>query len=958
MKILRHFVFLAISLLLANVLPAQGWQRVYADTAGALAFLREAKPTPDGGYIAIGSRNLPTGAIRNYLYLLKTGANGEPQWEYNYREGAIGHDEGVGVALTPDGGYYALGNTSADGWQFSFLLVRLDEMGDTIWSKTYAYQDTLGTTMGAYGLTDDGGLVLAGSVSRPDSTTGVYLLKVDAAGNKQWEKFYGWPGNNPYPALEDIVQLDDGGYIAAGQWDSYQIPRLVRFDAQGDTLWTRAYQASTGDELWAVRPAHGGGFIACGSATGFAGYSALVIRTDDMGNELWQRFYGLNTKATDMELTPDGGYVLAGSLDNYIWYPLATSGFLLRIDGDGNELWQRDFSNPTSGFNRLGSVELTPDGGFIVAGESRWNPFLAKTDGNGYAITNWLQGKVFRDETGNCSFETPEPGLDEWIVRIEGGGLIQYATTDAAGEYSILVDTGDYSLTLLPPNALWTACELSVAVGLPDFYDTTYVDFAASTLADCPLMQVDVSVPFLRRCFDNTYTVQYCNEGTLAAENAAVEVELDPYLSLQSAELPYASLGTNRYRFELGNVPFDTCGRFHFTAYLNCDSTVLGQTHCVEAHILPDTLCFDTVSTMALIETEIRCEGDSLRFTLRNAGGAGMNNPSEYIVIEDDVMYMNAPFELGTGESLQFSRPANGFTYRLEAPRLPDSNSGEYVSSTVEGCGFFPGGGFSTGFVNQFALFPGGPFDDIECRENIGAYDPNDKQALPVGYGESRFIEPGTDIEYHIRFQNTGTDTAFTVVIRDTLSAWLAPASVKPGASSHDYRWALSGENVLTFIFDDIMLPDSNVNEPASHGFVKFLVSQRPGNPLGERIENSAAIYFDFNAPVITNTAFHTLGEDFIKVVNEANPGAGPARVRVLAYPNPFTEQATLVVEGLKIGDGTFLLYHTDGRLARRLPFRGQQFELYADGLPAGMYFFQVMANRKLVGSGKVVVGE
>ena len=181
---------------------------------------------------------------------------------------------------------------------------------------------------------------------------------------------------------------------------------------------------------------------------------------------------------------------------------------------------------------------------------------------------------------------------------------------------------------------------------------------------------------------------------------------------------------------------------------------------------------------------------------------------------------------------------------------------------------------------------------------------------------------------------------------------------VKPGASSHDYRWALSGENVLAFTFDHIMLPDSNVNEAASHGFVKFLISQRPGNPLGTRIENSAAIYFDFNAPVITNTAFHTLGEDFIRVINDTEPAPGPARVRVLAYPNPFADRATLAVEGLEIESGTFLLYHSDGRLARRLPFRGEQFELEADGLPGGVYFFQVVVNQKVVGSGKLVVGE
>ncbi|MCB0589551.1 MAG: hypothetical protein KDD06_29975, partial [Phaeodactylibacter sp.] len=83
MKILRYLIFVAIGLFFAFSLSAQGWQRVYSDTAGALAFLREARPAPDGGYIAVGSLSLPTGAVRDYLHLKKTDANGMVQWEYS-----------------------------------------------------------------------------------------------------------------------------------------------------------------------------------------------------------------------------------------------------------------------------------------------------------------------------------------------------------------------------------------------------------------------------------------------------------------------------------------------------------------------------------------------------------------------------------------------------------------------------------------------------------------------------------------------------------------------------------------------------------------------------------------------------------------------------------------------------------------------------------------------------------
>ncbi|MEM9824801.1 MAG: T9SS type A sorting domain-containing protein, partial [Bacteroidota bacterium] len=111
--------------------------------------------------------------------------------------------------------------------------------------------------------------------------------------------------------------------------------------------------------------------------------------------------------------------------------------------------------------------------------------------------------------------------------------------------------------------------------------------------------------------------------------------------------------------------------------------------------------------------------------------------------------------------------------------------------------------------------------------------------------------------------QNTGTDTAFNVVIRDAISEYLNPNSIRPGASSHPYTWGIAEDDVLFFNFENIMLPDSNINEPASHGFVKFKIKQELDNLPGTLIENSAGIYFDFNAPVITNTSVHQIEERF-----------------------------------------------------------------------------------------------
>ncbi|MFY7964661.1 MAG: DUF7619 domain-containing protein, partial [Chitinophagaceae bacterium] len=115
-------------------------------------------------------------------------------------------------------------------------------------------------------------------------------------------------------------------------------------------------------------------------------------------------------------------------------------------------------------------------------------------------------------------------------------------------------------------------------------------------------------------------------------------------------------------------------------------------------------------------------------------------------------------------------------------------------------------------------------------------------------------VTDGTDIDYTIRFQNTGTDTAFNVVIADTLDSKLLPNQLQMVGSSHPCRTTVK-DNIIFFEFLDIMLPDSNVNKLGSNGFVSFKIKPISSVIAGTIIPNKAAIYFDYNSPVITNPA-------------------------------------------------------------------------------------------------------
>ncbi|MEM7367815.1 MAG: PKD domain-containing protein [Bacteroidota bacterium] len=142
----------------------------------------------------------------------------------------------------------------------------------------------------------------------------------------------------------------------------------------------------------------------------------------------------------------------------------------------------------------------------------------------------------------------------------------------------------------------------------------------------------------------------------------------------------------------------------------------------------------------------------------------------------------------------------------------------------------------------------------------VASYDPNDKQVSPTGFGEEGFIQAHEkEMLYTIRFQNTGNFPAQYVVLRDTIHHNLDLSSFQALAHSHSYTLAVEEDSILVFTFADIDLPDSTSDPAGSQGFVQFKMLHEGMLALGEEIRNSAAIYFDFNDPVITNEVVNTI---------------------------------------------------------------------------------------------------
>jgi uncharacterized repeat protein (TIGR01451 family) len=561
-----------------------------------------------------------------------------------------------------------------------------------------------------------------------------------------------------------------------------------------------------------------------------------------------------------------------------------------------------------------------------------------------------LTGVVRQDTNSNCVPDTIEPLVPLQIIKTTNNntGSIQYLTTNYDGAYSADLDTGSYTLEFIPINAPYgNTCPTIQNITLNALNPIDTVDWTIERVVPCHLMTVSMSAPFLRRAGGGSYyNVYYCNNGTATAYNSYIEVEIDSFLTVLNTSLPIASQVGNTYRFNLDTVDVGECGSIYINVVVNANA-LLGQTHCSEAHIYPDSFCLP-FWTGPFLDAESQCQNDTVFFKIRNIG-SNMLVANNYTIFEDDIIIQMAPFSLNSGDSIEVIQVADtGKTYRIQSNQangFPPILGPLMVQSSIEGCRPFSNGSFNTGFLTQYYVGNSTPFIDIDCQPSIASFDPNDKAAQPVGYGSSHYIEANTPLKYRVRFQNTGTDTAFNIVIIDTLSTNVNPATLQMGTSSHPYTWELSGAGILTLSFEDILLVDSTANEPLSHGFFTYNINQVPNLANGSVINNQAAIYFDFNLPIFTNTTFHTIGENYAPIILDLKE-AWVEEMQVHIYPNPtsglvYIEQ--LIGEEIKIN-----VLDNLGRVVLQQNASDRQTTIDLNKLPQGIYYINIQQEESV----------
>ncbi len=730
----------------------------------------------------------------------------------------------------------------------------------------------------------------------------VYDMTIDAQGNLYLTGFF-----------QDSVDFDPGPGIYNLRSNGYLDAFVCKLDSAGHLLWARSMGSLSDDEGRSIAVDAAGGVYTVGQydyPTDFDPSPApadtftlsgsfddiFIQKLDADGHFQWARRFGelYSDKVYDVKVCPDGQLLVYGDVTGSPRYGTiastdtitvnSTDPFLLRINADnGNLIWAKNFGGPSldlgsfmqldadgniyTGGSFRGSADMDPGpDSFLLTSVGIRNNFLQKLDPNG----NFLWALRYPDTVQPTDLERDVGGnliISGFLLGtadVDPGPPVQYLT--ASGDYDFFVQKLDPDL-----EQIWVkqvggpghdACtDLRTDSDGAFFFTGLFQDSLdadpgpGSTMLkskkkeDLFVIKWREGLDFQGRVFQDLNNNQVFDAG-------------EPPLSGVVLAVPNVGQYTTT----------NSLGKFRFNAAVTGDTlvAVMPRTFWTVSPVyhLPDSsqapLDFAvtiqtgvqdlTVSAIAL--TPFRPgRNTELQVQVRNNGSARADSIAVHFSIEDLPNWLSLtaaePPPLAIfGDSLVWqidsleidSVRTFHFTLHTASTALPNTPI-HYVAEAMLAGDIYPAD-------NRF-----------EVKTQVtGSYDPNDKQVSPALF--SPLLLDSIDLRYVIRFQNTGNFPAEQVRLLDTLAESLDLATLRLIATSHPCTWRLLPGRVLEFLFADIALPDSISDEPGSHGFAAFSIRPRQNLAPGDSIGNRAGIYFDFNAPVMTNRAITALDRD------------------------------------------------------------------------------------------------
>ena len=373
---------------LAAQAPAVEWQQSLGGSGTDIAKVIEV--ASDGGYIVAGFTKSNDGDVtenhseRYDFWVVKLTSDGNIQWQKTL--GGTEDDFAKIIRNTPDGGYIVAGDivssngdvTGTHGY-FDYWVVKLSSSGNIEWQKAIgtASDDTFGDLQ----TTADGGYILIGSQGMPDLD--FRIVKLDSSGNIQWRGYAGQTVNDSFWCMDNTP---DGGYILAGYQpldDANVDVSILKLSSTGIIEWETAIGGSQQEYAYSIKSTPDGGYIVAGKTgsneiTGNTNlgvdYYEWVVKLSSTGTIQWQRAFGELYEidsAKDIQNTPDGGYIVAGSYGHNSFDNNTYDSVIVKLNATGTIQWQKVIGGSQDDI--VSSIQCTGDGGFIIAGSSSSN---------------------------------------------------------------------------------------------------------------------------------------------------------------------------------------------------------------------------------------------------------------------------------------------------------------------------------------------------------------------------------------------------------------------------------------------------------------------------------------------------------------------------------------------------------------------------------------------------------
>lgn len=818
-----------------------------------------------------------------------------PVIEWQTAIGGSATDRASHVRRTLDGGYLVTGHTmSNDGdvsgnhGGFDLWVVKLDRNGQFDWKRCYGGSGNDGVLGLSMDLTEDGGSIFAvATTSNDGDVTGfisiydVWVVKLAANGDLQWEKCF---GGSSIDRPNAIVQTGDGGYIVSGitqspdgdvagwqgGWDAW----VFKIDAAGTLEWQRCYGGSDDDGLLDILLTGDGGYILCGYTSSTDGdvegnhggaTDGWVVKLSTDGSIQWQQCFGGSEGDSFSSMRPSGtgGYILSGASDSNDGDVTGGHGardvWVVKLNADGILEWQRCSGGSSDEVGQ--AIEVDHDGNYLVVGSTSaengdvsgihggTDAWLINLDTNGELLWQKCFGGSMADNFG--------------AIEVLNGVNSVVAGSSMSADWDVSLNQGQADMWIVKLSKEFNTIRGKAYCDLNGngMHDPGEVLFGATKIMETTTGKQTFTQPsgeyLLSVVGDGTFYVQPDQILHYQAAPATQEVSFaDVFEVATDMDFAYQPAGSvNDLQVQLTpNSPFRPGRAAHYIIrYRNVGTTTLAPIITFK----PDPWLSFTGASIAPTQSTV----DSVVWTMPDL----------------------APFQ---EEQLLLSV--------MVSEGIPFSTTVHSIAQVLP--------------VDGDAV----PTDNTEHSSvlSIAAYDPNDIHVDPTSIGINELsLQPPLD--YRVRFQNTGTDTAFTVIVKNPIPEGVDPSSILFLGASHPVVLDFDNEErILWFRFDDILLPDSNANEALSHGHIRYRILPDATLQVGDSILNQVSIFFDYNEPIYTNTASTVIesitAQEEIRSTDE-----------LLLFPNPTFGELTVQYKG-HWGQADLMVMDAVGRVVLR----------------------------------------